>query len=168
MKLVKRLALVLGLLAGVAVPAVALAPSAFAAAPAYCPGGWHFYVHAPYPNAFGSDEMDAWGTCVPNNVGAPWPDAGLGWGCGIQEIDSWMFVPDIAHPGLYRWVRYGVNYMGGGTLGGWGNTTNAGVAPWSVYYDHSGYQYANYWYTSVYEVCGGVGSWASTSSVQRL
>lgn len=167
MKLLRRLGLVLALLAGMFITIGA--HSAAAAAPSYCPAGWFFYVHAPYPNAFGGNEMDAWGTCVPNGTSTPWPDAALGWGCGIQEIDNYMFVPDTNHPGQYHWARYGVNYMNGAGVGGWGNTTNAGVAPWSVYYDHSGYTYANYWFTTVYAYCPGAGYfWANTSSVQRL
>lgn len=165
------LALTFGLLAGVFTAAsttheVVKAEPAAAAAFSYCAGyasGWFPYVHAPWVNAFGSDEIDAWVTCVPPGTSVPWYDLGLSPYCGIDTIQLWRFwfTPQSQYH-TKDWLLYGVNYQSGAAIGNWGNS-NVANHQWS------GYSTSSQWMTEVHTSCAnfpGVdsGGWAHTAT----
>ena len=101
-----------------AIGVVSIATPASAAIAANCSNQW--YVHAPYRDAGTSWAIWSRATCVPNGTSTPSPDVYLPGSDGIITIALWGSSDGGAH-----WAQLGINYMNGGTLVPWQNTSIA-------------------------------------------
>jgi hypothetical protein len=126
---------------------------AAASAPTYCSQEWYF--HAPFPVGGG---VWAWATCVPNGTPSSDPHdvvtaPGAGPIVGIDMIELRGSIDGV------NYVVLGVNYMNGGTLVPWQDTT---IAAWSC---QPGAWYVSrfHWYRP------DTGSWQylNTTPIQR-
>lgn len=98
------------------------------ASSARCNAGWHFFIHAPYPQ-YGA--YYAWGQCVPLNVNATWPDGNLGENIRLDSVYNYQCINSWDHNNC---GLVGQNYESGRLIPNWGNSVIAAAGCYAGYY----------------------------------